>query len=726
MLLKYFLHLAPTITLLMTGFSASLSNVAFPLQTQDAAPAVDSPDLVARLAAIEKAIDARRRQLGIPGVSLVIVKDDKVIYLKGLGLKNIERNLPVTPDTLFAIGSAGKAFTAMSVVMTADEAKLSLDDSPKKFLPYFKLRDPEADSKITIRDLLCHRSGLNSTSDMVSRSSALSREELIQVAAMAKPTAKLREKFQYQNVMYAAAGEIVAKAQKTTWEDFIVTRILKPLGMKASTLTVKDMEKSPDYSYGYEHDFVTKETRQLPMQDLPSVATAGRINSSARDMAAWLRLMLGDGMFEGKRFISEKGFNELISPQMRFSDRGNYGLGWRLIDWHGHKTIYHGGNDVGFNSMVALMPDQKLGFAFLSNVSSAPLSDEAIEIIWSNLVGAPEAIARAGAGAAPSPETESVVGDFPEKYKELLATYEVNGRFAEIVARGDKPALFVTGQRPYPLIEKEKDSFAWAGRPPEYCLEVKRGADGKVTGIVVKQPNRTFELKRVAEPAISVDELMSKVIAAAGGEANLLKHTSMVTTATVDFENQGVTGEATISAKAPNLSATDLTLMALGKKIGAMREYFDGARGAQEESFAPAQIKAGKSLEAARIEADFYGLLNWKKLFKDVAVKRMSKVGDEDVYVVVKTPEKADPITDYISAKSFLLLKRETTDSRSTSMVEQPATAIYSDYRMVDGRMIPFRIAHNTLDLGDVVVRVKEVKFDVSLPDSVFRSQARK
>jgi hypothetical protein len=531
---------------------------------------------------------------------------------------------------------------------------------------------------------------------MVSLSSALTREELIQVAAMAKPTAKLREKFQYQNVMYAAAGEIVAKAQKTTWEDFIVTRIFKRLGMKSSTLTVKDMEKSPDYSYGYEHDFVTKETRQLPMRDLPSVATAGRINSSARDMAAWLRLMQ------------------------------NYGLGWYLADWHAHKTIYHGGNDIGFNSLVALMPDQKLGFAFLSNVSSAPLRDEAIEIIWSNLVGAPEAIARAGAGAAPSPETESVVADFPEKYKELLATYEVNGRFAEIVARGDKPALFVTGQRPYPLVEKEKDSFAWAGMPQEYSLEVKRSADGKVTGIVVKQPNRTFELKRVAEPAISVDELMAKVIAAAGGEANLRKHTSMVTTATVDFENQGVTGEATISAKAPNLLATDITLMALGKKIGVMHDYFDGARGAEEASFAPAQIKAGKSLEAARIEADFYGLLNWKKLFKNVSVKRMSKVSDEEVYVVVKTPEQGSPITDYISAKSLLLLKRDTFDSRSASMAEQPATATYSDYRMVDGRMIPFRIAHNTESLGDVIVRVKEVKFDVSLPDSVFRSQARK
>src|SRR5262249_47494036 len=164
-------------------------------------------------------------------------------------------------------------------------------------------------------------------------------------------------------------------------------------------------------------------------------------------------------------------------------------LGWYLADWHGHKTIYHGGNDVGFNSMVALMPDQKLGFAFLSNVSSAPLRDEAIEIIWSNLVGAPETVTKTDGGAS-SPNIASDVAEFPENNKELLGDYEFNARFCEIVARGDNPALFVPGQPPYPLIEREKDRFAWAGRPTEYSLEVKRGADGKVTGIVVKQPNR--------------------------------------------------------------------------------------------------------------------------------------------------------------------------------------------------------------------------------------------
>ena len=153
----------------------------------------------AALQTIEDKLDARRKELGIPGVSLVIVKDGQVIYSKGLGYKDFEKKVPVTADTQFAIGSATKAFTALTVLMAQDEGKLSLDDSPKKYLPYFHMYDPETDRNITIRDLLSHSSGLNRT-DLAMITGKLSRAELIEVAAQAKPNAKLREKFQYQKL----------------------------------------------------------------------------------------------------------------------------------------------------------------------------------------------------------------------------------------------------------------------------------------------------------------------------------------------------------------------------------------------------------------------------------------------------------------------------------------------------------------------------------------------
>ncbi|MBV9958912.1 MAG: beta-lactamase family protein, partial [Acidobacteria bacterium] len=238
---KKFLNLILVLLLILTTSVAPFSFVA----AQEASKAAASSELEAKLAAIEQTLEAKRKQYGVPGMSLVIVKDDKIIYLKGLGFKDLEKQVAVTPDTLFAIGSSTKAFTALTVLMSADEGKLSLDDSPKKYLPYFKLYDPEADAKITIRDLLSHSSGLNRT-DLAFAIGTLSREEVIRVAGLAHPTAKLREKFQYQNVMFTVAGEVAAHAQGKKWESLVRDRIFKPLGMKNSDLSVAEMEKSRD------------------------------------------------------------------------------------------------------------------------------------------------------------------------------------------------------------------------------------------------------------------------------------------------------------------------------------------------------------------------------------------------------------------------------------------------------------------------------------------------
>ncbi|HEV8366837.1 MAG TPA: serine hydrolase domain-containing protein, partial [Pyrinomonadaceae bacterium] len=389
------------LAIIATPFIQSASAQATKPQQASAAP----QDFSSQLAAIEKAIDEKRKELGIPGASLVIVKDDHVIYMKGLGVKDFERKIPVTPDTLFAIGSASKAFTAMIALMSADEGKLSLEDSPKKFLPYFKLRDTDADAKITIRDLLAHRSGLNRT-DLAMVTGVLSREELIQVAAMAKPTAKLGEKFQYQNVMYAAAGEAVARAENSTWDKLIASKIFKPLGMKDSDTTVAAMQKERDFSFGYDYNITTKQTRLLPQRQIPSAAPAGAINSSARDMAQWLRFMLAGGVINGKRLVSEKGFNEAISKQITVGGSVDYGLGWFLRQWNKHKVVEHGGNIDGFNAQVALMPDQKLGFVLLTNVTASSLGAFAMNTVWKSLVGDPNAVNATAVVAAADPKLE--------------------------------------------------------------------------------------------------------------------------------------------------------------------------------------------------------------------------------------------------------------------------------------------------------------------------------
>lgn len=790
-------------------------------QAQEAAKAQTAvpADLDAKLAAIEKAVEEKRVANGIPGLSLVIVKDDRVIYMKGFGYKDFEKKVAVTPDTLFAIGSSSKAFTALLVALAADEGKLSLDDAPKKFLPYFKLQDPEADAKITLRDLLSHSSGLNRT-DLAWVSGVLNREETIRVAAQAKPTAKLREKFQYQNIMYAAAGEIVGRVENSSWEKLIAERIFKPLGMKGSDISAAEMQKARDYSYGYVYEAATKETRRVPMRDLPAIAPAGAINSNARDMAQWLRLMLGGGVFEGKRLVSEKNFAELLKPQMKISGMLSYGLGWFLREWRGHKVAEHGGNIDGFNAQVALMPDQRLGFVMLTNVSASPLPASAMNVVWSNLVGdptAPAPPAAAVAAADPAAKIENEVGEYnfeaagfnvsisvndgklkmavpgqptytlapvggrryklaeiegfyvtfrPAKenaqeteiyleqpqgnytlkkvkaadaatasasgaspdyagpLKEVVGAYEPaqpGGPDVQVAVRDGKVVLVVPGQPPYPLVERSKDVLGSTALPDSYSINVRRDEAGRIVGLTLKQPGNESVFNRAAEfkAPLTVDELMRKVVEATGGEAALRRHKSLRIVADMDLLHQGVSGEAIIYARAPNSFAQDVRLTAMGKQIGSFREFFDGAQGGTEGSFLPFDPKTGKELEETRINSDFYAPLNWKTLFQKAEIKKMSKVDGEDAYVVVLTPEKGSPVTQYISAKTFLTLR---TDSLATSdTTTMPVTETYSDYRSVDGVMIPFRRVSNSQAMGDTVLKIREAKFDVSVPEEAFR-----
>jgi CubicO group peptidase (beta-lactamase class C family) len=722
---------ARLLSALVLCFALSLTLLPLPVVVaQQAAPAkatATARDYSAALAAIEKALDDRRKELGIPGISLAIVKDDQIIYVKGLGVKDFERKTPVTPDTRFAIGSASKAFTGMLAVMAADDGKLSLDDSPKKFLPYFTLRDPDAAAKITMRDLLAHRSGLNRT-DLAMVTGVLNREELIRVAGQAKPTAKLGEKFQYQNVMYAAAGEAIAKAENSTWDKLIATRIFKPLGMKNSDTSAGAMQKAPDFSFGYDYKPSTKETRRLPQRPIPAAAPAGAINSSARDMAQWLRFMLGDGSFNGRRLVSEKNFEELTRKQINITGPVDYGLGWFLRQWNGHKVVEHGGNIDGFNAQVALMPDQKLGFVLLTNVTASPLGAFAMNTIWKNLVGDPKSSEAKSTEPAGDPKVE--VGTYH------LAAANIN---FEVAMKDDKLTLTVPGQPTYPLQNIGGRRYKLADPAPAGFFATFRPVKDKPseTELFIEQPQGNIVLPKATAskpdgatagtngaPAgnslISTDELIARMIAALGGEENLRKHKSSVTQIEVDLENQGVQAKGSISARAPNLVASNTTFTAIGKTIGAQIGFFDGNVGGEVMSFGPPETYSGKRLEDIRAGSDFYDVLNWKTNYKTITVKKIAKVGDEDVYVVERRSEKGTPVTDYVSTKSFLVLKRDSLIVSETTGIELPQTQTFSDYRNVDGVMIPFKSTSSNIANGDIVIRVIDVKFNVDVPDSVF------
>jgi CubicO group peptidase (beta-lactamase class C family) len=357
-------------------------------------------DVLAKVRAI---LDEQREKQHIPGLAFVVVKDDKVWCLETRGLRDRERKLPVTPDTVFPIGSCTKSFTAVAAAICDEQGLLSLDDSPHKYLPYFRLADPEANELVTLRDLLCHRTGLRAYADLAAEPAVLSREDYVRAATSAKPAAKFRAKFQYSNAAFTAAGEAVARANRTTWEQLIEGRILAPLHMNASLTSLEALGGKADHALGYVYRADHNDWKhEPPPKSLDALAPAGAIACSARDVAQWLRFLTAGGSIDGKRVLSEALLRETTRPHVSIADAVSYGLGWVNYRWNGHTVIEHNGGAQGISALVSFMPERRIGFAFLANTSPNHMTGigNAGRLLWPLLLG--EKAAPPAAAAAPA------------------------------------------------------------------------------------------------------------------------------------------------------------------------------------------------------------------------------------------------------------------------------------------------------------------------------------
>ena len=231
--------------------AAAVVGVAPTPRAQDAAvPARSIPSIEQRVDAFMEQLETRRKAQGVVGAAVVVAQGDRIVRAAGLGQRSAEAPEPVTDESVFAVGSVTKQFTAMAVALTVSEGKMAFEDHPRKYVPSFRLQDPEADAKLNMIDLLAHRSGLD-RSDVTWLMAPFTQDELFELAHRSTPAAKLRERFLYNNAMYALAGTAAARAQQTTYESLLTERLLKPLGMASSTLTLAALTASPNRAIGY-------------------------------------------------------------------------------------------------------------------------------------------------------------------------------------------------------------------------------------------------------------------------------------------------------------------------------------------------------------------------------------------------------------------------------------------------------------------------------------------
>jgi CubicO group peptidase (beta-lactamase class C family) len=313
---------------------------------------------------------------GVPGLALAVVKDDSIVYARGFGVRRLGERAPVTDRTLFAVGSTTKAFTAAALAMLVDSGKVAWDDPVTKYLSTFELHDPYVTRELTVRDLLTHRSGL-ARGDALWWATPYSRDEVLRRVRHLEPSWSFRSRYGYQNIMFLAAGQIVHAVTGQSWDDFVQLRIFAPLGMTASNTSVTALAETGDVATP--HSPVDGRMQPVAWRNIDNIGPAGSINSSVRDMAQWIRLQLGEGVFNGRRLLFAATVREMhaahmVIPVDTLSERlwpsthfRAYGLGWALQDYRARKLVGHGGAIDGMRAHVTLVPEERLGVVVLSN-----------------------------------------------------------------------------------------------------------------------------------------------------------------------------------------------------------------------------------------------------------------------------------------------------------------------------------------------------------------------
>jgi len=336
----------------------------------------------------------------VPGLAIVVVQGDSVLFMKGYGVRELGKPDPVTVHTRFGNMSTTKAFTALLVAMLADSGKLALDDPVQKHEPAVQFADPYVTREITVRDLLTHRVGFGDP-DYLWGTSGLDFATIAHRLRFVPTQTSFRSRFQYNNVTYALAGDVAARVAGTTWQALLHAKILGPLGMTETVADAAELKAAGITDVTSPHGIVRDTVRVLPaaLDGIDDIAPAGSILSTAADMAKWLRFLLDSGRVAGRQLVSPRNFAELFRPQQTVQrpfyptatltnlHYQAYGLGWILQDYRGEFTAIHTGSIEGRSAIVGLIPSRRAGVAIFTNLDHSELRHALMYTVFDRFIG---------------------------------------------------------------------------------------------------------------------------------------------------------------------------------------------------------------------------------------------------------------------------------------------------------------------------------------------------
>lgn len=312
----------------------------------------------------------------IPGLAIAIVKDGKVVLMKGYGVRDLETKEPVDENTLFMIASNSKLFTGTSLAQLDYDKKLSLNDKIIKYFPDFKVYDSCTTQMVTIKDMLGHHLGTKTfQGDFTWWNSELPREEIMQKMRYLKPNQNFRASYGYCNSCFLTAGQVIPKVTGKPWEVYVYDSIIEPLEMTHTHTLSQNMSEMPDAASPYTNTF-SKDLQKLPYDNVDNLAPAGSIVSCVNDITHWLLMQLDSGRYNDKQILpwpvlqKTRDGNTLISTRKSSfipTHFTAYGLGVFIKDYNGKELFEHTGGADGFVTNVCFVPEEKLGITILTN-----------------------------------------------------------------------------------------------------------------------------------------------------------------------------------------------------------------------------------------------------------------------------------------------------------------------------------------------------------------------
>src|SRR5438094_6205782 len=388
------------VLMLMNKLRVRIVLFAVALMVCGVAARAQDADVAKKLQGFDAYMEQTLKDWNTPGVGVGIVVGNKLVFVKGYGYRDYEKKRSCTARTLQPIASNSKLFTAVAAGMLVEEGKLTWDKPIKQSVPEIEFYNDQLNNNVTLHDMLSHRTGVT-RHDLIWFKSPFTRKELFERLKYLEPQEPMRETFLYNNLMFAAAGQVIEMKSGKRWEDFVRERIFTPLGMSTTCYTIADMLKQPDYGVPFREKRDSFELYKIPYyEDTEGVAPAGAIISNIDELSHWLIALMNEGKYNGKQVLPASvlkvtlqpaiglpntlgealGFWELLNPA--------YGMGRQTAAYRGHLLTYHGGDLPGFHSQVSFMPNDKIGVIVLViSDHSAPLYNIVSYNVYERLLG---------------------------------------------------------------------------------------------------------------------------------------------------------------------------------------------------------------------------------------------------------------------------------------------------------------------------------------------------